>query len=40
LWAGQTHELALELPAGQLVTQLAAEARAALAAAAARVSPG
>jgi nitronate monooxygenase len=40
LWAGQTHELARELPAGQLVIQLAEEARAALAAASARVRPG
>jgi nitronate monooxygenase len=38
LWAGQTHELARELPAGQLVTSLAAEARTALAAAAAGLS--
>ena len=38
LWAGQTHQLARELPAGQLVATLAAEARAALAAASARVS--
>jgi nitronate monooxygenase len=33
LWAGQTHELARELPAGELVTALADEARTALAAA-------
>jgi nitronate monooxygenase len=38
LWAGQTHQLARELPAGQLVATLAAEARAALAAASARIS--
>lgn len=30
LWAGQAHALAQELPAGELVTRLAAEARAAL----------
>jgi nitronate monooxygenase len=39
LWAGQTHELARELPAGQLVTELAADARTALADASARVTP-
>jgi len=33
LWAGQAHELALDLPAGELVARLGAEARAALAAA-------
>jgi nitronate monooxygenase len=33
LWAGETHELARELPAGELVAQLAEEARAALEAA-------
>jgi nitronate monooxygenase len=36
LWAGQAHTLALELPAGELVVRLAAEARAALAEAAGR----
>ncbi len=36
LWAGQAHELAERRPAGELVTQLAADARAALRAAAAR----
>jgi nitronate monooxygenase len=35
LWAGQAHELAEEIPAGELVRRLAAEAREALAAAAA-----
>ena len=40
LWAGQTHELARELPAGQLVELLAAEARTALAAASARFGAG
>lgn len=40
LWAGQTHELARELPAGQLVELLAAEARTALAAGAARLGAG
>jgi nitronate monooxygenase len=34
LWAGQTHELATALPAAELVAQLMAEARSALAAAA------
>jgi len=34
LWAGQAHALARELPAGELVAQLAADARAALRAAA------
>jgi nitronate monooxygenase len=38
LWAGETHELAGALPAGELVTQLAVEAQTALAAAAARAS--
>ncbi len=38
LWAGQTHELTSELPAGELVARLASEARAALAAASARMS--
>jgi len=36
LWAGQAHPLAAELPAGELVRRLAAEARAALREAAAR----
>jgi nitronate monooxygenase len=36
LWAGQAHALALELPAGELVRRLAADARAALAEAAGR----
>jgi nitronate monooxygenase len=36
LWAGQAHQLARELPAGELVQALAAEARAALRAAAER----
>lgn len=36
LWAGQAHALAEELPAGELVVRLAAEARAALRAAAER----
>lgn len=36
LWAGQTHELSRELPAGELVAILAREAREALAAASAR----
>jgi nitronate monooxygenase len=40
LWAGQTHELARELPAGQLVELLAAEARSAFAAATARLGAG
>jgi nitronate monooxygenase len=34
LWAGETHELARELPAGEIVARLAAETREALAAAA------
>jgi len=37
LWAGQTHELARELPAGELVAVLAAEARTALVATSARL---
>jgi nitronate monooxygenase len=37
LWAGQAHELAREVPAGELVALLAAEARAALANAAERL---
>jgi nitronate monooxygenase len=36
LWAGEAYQLALELPAGELVRRFAAEARAALAAAALR----
>jgi nitronate monooxygenase len=36
LWAGQTHELARELPAGEVVAELLDEARAALADLAAR----
>lgn len=39
LWAGQTHELTSELPAGELVAQLAREARNAVAAAAGRLAP-
>ncbi len=39
LWAGQTHELVRDLPAARLVAALADEARAALAAAAAMISP-
>ena len=39
LWAGQTHELGRELPAGELVAELAAEASDALRAAAARMRP-
>jgi nitronate monooxygenase len=39
LWAGQTHELTRELPAGELVAALADEARTALAAAAGRLAP-
>ncbi len=38
LWAGQAHELAEEIPAGELVERLGADARAALAAAATRLS--
>jgi nitronate monooxygenase len=37
LWAGQAHELAAELPAAEVVARLAAEARAALGAAQARL---
>jgi nitronate monooxygenase len=40
LWAGQTHELARDMPAAQLVAALADDARAAAAAASARLSPG
>jgi nitronate monooxygenase len=40
LWAGQTHELTRELPAGRLVAALAEEARAALGAASARLGAG
>ncbi len=36
LWAGQAHQLSLELPAADLVTALMADARAALRAAACR----
>lgn len=39
LWAGEAHVLARDLPAGELVRELAAEARAALAEAARRVPP-
>jgi nitronate monooxygenase len=39
LWAGQTHELTRDLPAGELVAALADEARIALAAATDRLSP-
>jgi nitronate monooxygenase len=39
LWAGQAHELATEVPAGELVERLGADARAALTAALARLSP-
>jgi nitronate monooxygenase len=38
LWAGQAHELAEDVPAAELVRRLAAEARAALAAATAALS--
>lgn len=38
LWAGETHELARELPAGQLVRELMSEAEAATAAARTRLS--
>jgi nitronate monooxygenase len=38
LWAGQAHEFARELPAAELVTTLASDARAAIAAAARRFS--
>jgi nitronate monooxygenase len=37
LWAGQTHELARELPAGELVAVLADDARTALMATSARL---
>ena len=40
LWAGQAHALARELPAAELTRRLADDARAALAAAAARLAPG
>jgi nitronate monooxygenase len=40
LWAGQTHELARDRPAGELVTVLAAEARTALATASTRLGDG
>jgi nitronate monooxygenase len=40
LWAGQTHELAQERPAGELVAQLAEEARQALEAAQKRLGSG
>ena len=40
LWAGETHELAVALPAAELVARLMADARSALAAAAGRVPPG
>lgn len=39
LWAGQTHRLARELPAGELITRLAAEADKALAGAQRRLQP-
>jgi nitronate monooxygenase len=39
LWAGQAHALARELPAAELVRELAQEARAALAAASSRFAP-
>ncbi len=39
LWAGEAHELARELPAGELVQRLAAEARDALEAAGRRLRP-
>jgi nitronate monooxygenase len=38
LWAGQAHELAEQIPAGELVRRLAADAREALARASAAVS--
>jgi nitronate monooxygenase len=38
LWAGEAHELAQELPAGEIAARLAADARSALASAAARLS--
>jgi nitronate monooxygenase len=37
LWAGQAHELAREIPAAELVAELAREAREALAQAATRL---
>jgi nitronate monooxygenase len=37
LWAGEAHQLSLELPAGEIVERLATEARAAMQAAAARL---
>jgi nitronate monooxygenase len=40
LWAGQTYELASERPAAEVVAMLASETRAALTAAASRLSPG
>jgi nitronate monooxygenase len=39
LWAGQAHELSRELPAAELVAELAREARASLATAAGRLRP-
>jgi nitronate monooxygenase len=39
LWAGQTHELSREVPAAQLVADLAREAHASLAAASGRLGP-
>ncbi len=40
LWAGQTYELTSDWPAAEIVAMLVSEARAALAAAAGRLSPG
>ncbi len=40
LWAGQAHELAQELPAAEIVRQLGADARAALAEVGERLGPG
>jgi nitronate monooxygenase len=40
LWAGQAHELALELPAAEIVRRLGAEARAALTEVGERLGPG
>jgi len=40
LWAGQAHELAQELPAGEIVRRLGAEARAVLAEVGRRLDPG
>jgi nitronate monooxygenase len=40
LWAGQTHALAPELPAGELTRRLAADARAAVAATSSRLGAG